>query len=444
MPPHLDDLLPALRALAPEEGRPLAGESVLVALSGGVDSVALLDLLLRLELRCEAFHLDHQLRPESPDEAAFCAALCAERGIPLHLRRAPITEIAAARGIGIEAAGREERYRIAEELRRARDLDRIATAHQLDDHVETLVMWLFRGCGLDGMRGINPRQGRLLRPLRSFRRARIEAYARWRELSWREDASNRDPRFLRNRVRHELLPRVEEIFGPAAPERLAAFARRATADAGLLEGLATDLAADLALPEGGFDRELYRRLDPRLQRALMRRFLADRARSGGSQRYGEQDWERLAGFAAEAASGRRSPLPGGGWLHIGNDRFEFVFESTPAGRPGLLAESLPPSEAVLTFSGQEAYFDADRLRLPLRLRSLQPGDRMQLAGRSGRKRLVDLLREDGVPSWRRGAALVVEDAETIIWAVGHAVDADRRPTGHTQRVLRLQVVSRPG
>jgi tRNA(Ile)-lysidine synthetase-like protein len=186
-------------------------------------------------------------------------------------------------------------------------------------------------------------------------------------------------------------------------------------------------------------------MEPRLARLCLRQICSQRPALGlQSQRLCASDWQRLAQFAAEAGSGRSMPIPGGGWLRVGRRELEIEWESPPPQNPRLELASLPAPQAVLNLGERTAYFDADLLRFPLRLRALQPGDRMRPALAGTRRRLVDILREGGVPSWRRAGSLVLEDADRILWAVGHVVDPTSSPTGRTERVLRATIAARPG
>jgi len=218
-----------------KQGTIRAGDRLAVAVSGGADSVALLWLLL--ELRAElgivlsVAHVNHKLRGEESDEdERLVAKLAGQHGLELHICAAPVdgshnSEI----GSGVEAAGRELRYGFFRQLAREGRVTKIATAHTLDDQAETVLLRIFRGTGIRGLSGIHPRivfeeQGRafgeLVRPLLGFRRAALQEFLRERGQSWREDSSNRDIAFLRNRVRHRLLPIIGEEFGEAAIEHM--------------------------------------------------------------------------------------------------------------------------------------------------------------------------------------------------------------------------------
>ncbi len=218
-----------------------AGDRVAAAVSGGADSVALLCLLL--ELRAElgivlsVAHVNHKLRGEESDgDERFVTELARQYELELHTRDAPVD---GRRGSSVEAAARELRYGFFRELEREGRVAKIATAHTLNDQAETVLLRIFRGTGIRGLSGIHPRIvlqdqgdafGEVVRPLLGFRRARLQKFLRERGQSWREDSSNRDVAFLRNRVRHRLLPIIAEEFGEAAIEHLSELAEVARAE----------------------------------------------------------------------------------------------------------------------------------------------------------------------------------------------------------------------
>jgi len=230
---------------------------VAAAVSGGADSVALLCLLL--ELRAElgivlsVAHVNHKLRGEESDEdERFVSKLAREHGLELYVREAPIDD--AGRSSGIEAVARELRYDFFRELTLEGRVAKIATAHTLDDQAETVLLRIFRGTGIRGLSSIHPRivfeeQGRefgeVLRPLLGFRCAELQEFLRERGQSWREDSSNRDIAFLRNRVRHRLLPIIGEEFGEAVIEHMGELAEIARAEEEHWECAHPELAAQL-------------------------------------------------------------------------------------------------------------------------------------------------------------------------------------------------------
>jgi tRNA(Ile)-lysidine synthase len=212
-----------------------------LAVSGGADSMALLHGAARLAQteapgwHLRVAHLDHGLRPDSADDASFVTDAAAALRLPCEVRRTDVAALARAEGRSLEDAGREARYRFLEEVAPAGAL--IATAHTADDAAETVLLNLLRGSGLAGVRGIPERRGRIVRPLIGERRAALRALLDARGIAYRDDPSNADPAYLRNRVRSELLPLLEQLR-PGAVERIGRFARLAGDDDALLDELA--------------------------------------------------------------------------------------------------------------------------------------------------------------------------------------------------------------
>jgi len=264
-----------------------AGDRVAVAVSGGADSVALLCLLL--ELRAElgivlsVAHVNHKLRGgESDEDERFVAKLARVHGLDFHVREA---RVGGRDSSGIEAAARELRYGFFRQLARDGRVSKIATAHTLDDQAETVLLRIFRGTGIRGLAGIHRRivfeeQGRVLgevvRPLLGFRRARLLEFLRERGQSWRDDSSNRDIAFLRNRVRHRLLPIIGEEFGEAAIEHMGELAEIARAEEEHWERMHPEVTAPLpSAAKAAVDpAALAARLKPRPVKAKSR---ADKA-----------------------------------------------------------------------------------------------------------------------------------------------------------------------
>jgi tRNA(Ile)-lysidine synthase len=399
-----------------------------------------------LNLRLLAAHADHGLREDSAEDLEFCRSMCSRLDVPFAETR---LELGAMGTGGLEAEARRGRYRFLDALRHEHGLDVVATGHHQDDHVETLLLWLFRGSGLRGLRGIAARTSGRLRPLHAFSRAQLRQYAEAEGLAWREDPSNEQPVYLRNRIRHELRPLLVELFGEAGPQRLGEFARRATEELDCLQSVAARLAAELTLESDArsatLEREAFAALPFGLRLHILRRLLEGIQPETVDQRWNETAFRRVLSFVEEGRPGRQMPLPGGGTLHL--SRHEWALEAPTSERQDqgftLFADSLPRTEGLVTLpEGECALFDADRVRFPLILRTVEPGDRIRRAGMAGHKRLAELLREQGVPRRRRSSALVVEDADEIIWAVGRARAAHVEPGESSRRILRLQVVER--
>ena len=283
---------------------------IVLAVSGGADSMAMLHGAAAavesgaVHWRLSVAHLDHCLRPDSADDASFVAAAAAALRLPIDVERTDVAALATAEGRSIEDAGREARYRFLEEV--APDESWIAIAHTADDAAETVLMNLLRGTGLAGVRGIPARRGRVVRPFIGERRATLRGLLDAGAIAYRDDPSNVDVAFLRNRVRAEVLPLLEAIR-PGAVERIGRFARLAADDDTLLDEMADAEAARRRLADGSIDWH-----DPPA-RALARRVL--RLAIGGPA----PSAERLEALL-DAAEGKR----GGVQIELGAGRIASV------------------------------------------------------------------------------------------------------------------------
>jgi tRNA(Ile)-lysidine synthase len=283
-----------------------ADAALLIAVSGGPDSMALLHGAARLvetdarRWRLAVAHLDHALRPDSVADAELVRNASAALGLAVEVRRTDVAALARAEGRSLEEAGREARYRFLEDVAASDAL--IATAHTADDDAETVLLNLMRGSGLTGARGIPPRRGRIVRPLLGARRDVLRALLDAGGIAYRSDPSNADPAFLRNRVRSELLPLLDALR-PGAVEGLARFSRLAADDDELLDAIAAAELTRRRSPDGSIDWR-----DPpvaALGRRVLRLAIGDPAPSA----------ERIEAVLAAAAGER-----GGVTLELGGGR----------------------------------------------------------------------------------------------------------------------------
>ncbi|HET9417340.1 MAG TPA: tRNA lysidine(34) synthetase TilS [Candidatus Limnocylindria bacterium] len=311
--------------------------NLLLAVSGGADSMAMLHGAAQLleadatRWRLSVAHLDHGLRPDSADDAAFVAEAAAALRLPVTVRRTDVAALARDEGRSIEDAGREARYRFLAEL--SRDGALVMTAHTLDDLAETVLLNLLRGSGLAGVTGIPARRGNVARPLLAERRETLRTLLDEAGLAYRDDPSNEDPGFLRNRVRGELLPLLESLR-LGAVERIGRFASLAAEEDALLDAIAGAELARRTQPDGEIDwRDPPA---PALGRRVLRLAVGDPAPSA----------ERLEALL-EAAIGER----GGVTIELGGGRAASVLHrrirlgssgSTP--RPNGRGRSWPDRE----------------------------------------------------------------------------------------------------
>jgi tRNA(Ile)-lysidine synthase len=432
----------AVRRTVLREGMIKPGERVLVACSGGADSVALLDVLLGLrdELGFEVAvaHFNHGLRKRAGADASFVRKLAERLGVKFDQGKGDVGAYARRRGLNQEEAGRTLRYAFLRRAARRAGATKIATGHTLDDQAETVLLRLFRGTGRRGLGGIDPvSKDGVIRPLLEVRRADVEAHLGRKKIPFRTDESNRDTRFLRNRVRSELIPWLERRFEPRVVSMLGRLADILRREEGLLETALARKMARLVLREGAaarLDAVRLARLPAGSARRAVRAFLE--ALRGSLRRITFEDVEKIRTLKP----GRSAPLPGGptvtregGWIFRSDGR-----PARPAARPfsrrwdGWNELFIP--ETGVRFIGRflsgsktkrpdfddsrRSLLAADRLEFPLVVRSRREGDRYRPLGAPGRKKLKEIFRAKGVsPAERDRRAVFLSDGE-IVWVEG--------------------------
>lgn len=439
------------------------GDRVVVACSGGLDSVSLLHLvrfrLADLELHVEAAHFDHAMRPDSEEDARWVAELAEGWDVPLSRARAP------SRPSG-EGEARRLRYAFLDQVRRSRGARWVLTAHHADDQIETILLRIVRGTGIGGLRGIPAtRSPGILRPLLSFSRIELERYAATERLDWREDPSNRsrDPR--RNRLRMDLLPALEKVH-PGARGAILRLGRNAAVTREALERLLDPVVDEVVAGRSDagvdVDRQAFLARSPAVRRVLARRL----AREAGG-RLDEAGTEAAAEFMTSGPSGARLTLTGGLVLARDFERLRFAppgASTDEAGGPEEDALAIPSAgkgsgevriggrrvrvwwgpaadevdrgsgeaEAEPLLDEWTEVFDPERLRFPLTVRGWRPGDRTRTRG--GGRKLKKLFGELRVPRGERWRLPLLVDADgDVVWipglhrAPGRGIDGGPEP-----------------
>jgi tRNA(Ile)-lysidine synthase len=397
-----------------ESGLIAAGQPVLVLLSGGGDSVCLLDMAHRIGAQAAALHVNYGLRPTADGDEEFCRRLCERLGVPLTVEHVTLP------GTGnLQEEAREARYALAE----AATTGDYATAHTASDQAETVVYRLAVSPGSRALRGMDSRRGRLVRPLLEVTRDEVRAYLRARYLQWREDPSNADARFARARVRHEVMPALQHLSSKAEVT-IAETARQVREEAEVLEIAAADalewLGGGPAVPLS----EL-RQLPAALRRLVLRR-LAEAA-AGEPRPLSRREAEEAT---ALDGNGTKTLDLGGGMRAVaeyGTLRFSRAEEAAP--RPEPVELPVPGRARFGTWEVEAAAGQAGEVSVAapavgerLVVRAWREGDRMRPVGAGGSKTLQDLFTDRKVPRALRDRLPVVESGGEIVWVAGVALD----------------------
>lgn len=446
------------------------GDRVLVAVSGGADSLALLHMLAvartALEIEVVAVHVHHGMRGAAADaDLAFLQELCSNLRVELAVSHARVPELAAERRISVEEAGRAARYELFAQIAVRRSCNKIATAHHADDQAETVLLSLIRGGGPDGLAGIperrrigTPASPEMVRPLLHRTRAELEAYCREHDLEPRHDSTNDDPCYRRNRIRAEVLPLLAEME-PRVRQHLLRVSALAAEDRDALDELARELLARASRVDENGNRSLL--LQPLLEapRALRRRASKLFVRSVLGY-VAEAPIEAVLGLV-ERGEGPAVCLPGVQVrIRAYSDRLVAERFSAPTEtlsdvipfdggrgaripwRPGSRLRSkiqAPPADPRT--SPEEAFLDVAALRPPLLLRTPQRGDRFQPLGAPGTRLVSDLLRDRRIPREARAHAVVVADSEGIVWVEGGGIAERARLRAESRECLYLEILT---
>ncbi len=439
-----------------------AGMRVLAAVSGGADSVYLLQVLRRYQeevpFELMAVHVEHGLRGrESLDDAAFVRKLCEREGVPCRVVSAQVRERAEREKLSLEEAGREERYRIFREILKEWDGQRIAVAHNRNDQAETVLWNLARGSGLKGLGGIRPVQGRIIRPLLFTGREEIEKALHTLGIPWRTDRTNFEEDYTRNRIRNSLLPGMEAGVNRQSIRHIAEAGMRLQKVQEYVSRQ-TDEAAGLCLDGDCIRLEPFLREDPLIRQELLRRMLEN----CGGLRDVKAVHIRMLEELSEMDCGKQISLPGGLSALREADCIRFVKENTrrageekrtavPLPVPGKICFGTLTVTAELTenspqlqrqLSREKKYtkwLSYDTITNSLQVRTRKAGDYLVVTACGGTKKLKDYLIDRKIPQRERDELPLLADGSHILWVVGDRISEAAKVTPETRQVVKIQV-----
>lgn len=436
------------------------GDTVLIGLSGGPDSVCLTHLLYqnqdKLGIKLHLAHLNHQLRPEANREEDWVRKLAASLGLPLTVKKVKVKELAASRKMSLEEAARQARYEFFDRLAAKIQADKIALAHTADDQAETVLLWLIRGAGSGGLRGIPWQRGKIIRPLLGTNKSEILADLKKHKLSYCQDQSNLKLDFTRNKIRQQLLPYLAKL-NPRIKENLWRTAEILAEEDLLLEELTGQ--AKLRI---GRNLAKLTALSPALQRRILRQSIG---RKKGDlkdisfghvekirQMLGRPNWQLdLPGLTALSQGSRldfaRGRRPGGSKTFSGSKK------TWPLNVPGqirlprsgdritarLVRSAQIPWKKLRQLAPKTVYLalhdKTDLKNLAVRFR--RPGDRFFPLGSPGRRKLQDFLVDRGIPRHQRDTLPLLLIGPKIAWVIGREIGQEFRVGPQTKLALKL-------
>ncbi len=461
------------------------GERIVIGVSGGPDSMALLQILFMLsdEYRLEliAAHINHGLRgADSDEEENFVGLFSKSLGIAFESKLLDIRTLSRECGKSLEEIGRDERYKFLSLVAQKYGAKKIALGHHLHDHVETILMNVMRGCGIEGLRGILAvRDGSIIRPLIPCTRAEILSFLDARGLPFRTDSSNFDNVYLRNKIRNRLIPILKVQYNPNIETSIARLSEIAGQEDAYLQeavGLALSrLDSDVQGREITFKIADFLQFHEAIQRRVIKTLLERLAPPGKA--IGYPHIKSVLELIRHASPSGTLNLPGSIEIRreyealslIGNrgvtgdgkrrsvseklcraeeHTFGFSYDVTIPGRIGIdeigaivaldFVEEIPfrmhrqPPTVI--------YMDYDKLSLPLRIRNRRPGDRIQPLGMEGSKKIKSYLIDKKIPRYRRMQIPMLVDSESVLWIIGSGMSERIKVTDQTLRVVKAEIV----
>jgi tRNA(Ile)-lysidine synthase len=455
------------------------GDAVLIGVSGGPDSVALVHILLEFapaySLRIALGHLNHCLRQnESDRDEAFVAALAKRLKLPLHVTRENVRRYQKQRHLSLEEAAREVRYRFYHAMAARYGYDKIALGHHSDDNAELILMCLLRGSGPAGLSGTPPvRDDKIVRPMINLRRAQIMDYIAAKKLDFIEDSSNLDSQYLRNKIRHRLIPQLKAEYNPQLIVSLNRLAAIMGPEQQMIENFIQPIFENTTIFEKqgslGLGIAVLNQHPLAVQRRLIRRAIL--RVKGNLRRIAWVHIEAVLKLAQKGCQANMLDLPDGIRICRRDEMLLVSQEAPGSGRrvQAAFASAMPAYEYRLAAPGviriKEAavqicfsevpndpvfdrcqpgqrivFFDMDRIRFPLVIRNFCPGDRFSPLGMGGSQKLKKFFIDHKIARTERNRCPIVLSRNKIIWVAGYRLDNSVKITPHTRRVLRAEVL----
>ncbi len=441
---------------------------ILLAVSGGPDSLAMLDLFFSLqdefEIEIAAAHLDHMFRKESKSEADFVESFTQSRGIRLFRKQVNLPEIIKENNFSAEAAARRIRFDFFKEIVADNNFDLLALAHHRDDQAETVLLNLFRGSGLQGLSGIQAEAEvkgiKVIHPMLNFSKKEILKYCTENNLKPRFDSSNQKNIYSRNIIRNKIFPVVERKINSQAREVIARSSSLLAAENKFLEKLASreyqKVLKDKSEKKIVIDFDKFKKIDQVLQRRIYRQ-IYNSLNDNLDDLYLDHIFEiekliknKKTGRGVDISSGLRVEISYSNLLFLKKDKIAAGFINKIRVQPGkeinidenrmVKAELVDIKNFSFSDNQNQAAFDYHKLNLPLFIRNRKKGDNLIPLGMSGHKKVKDILIDEKVPKYKREQLLLTVDAEdNIIWLAPYKMSDEYKITKETDKVLILKL-----
>ena len=438
------------------------GDTIVVGVSGGADSVCLFYVLkeycLKKRAELQVVHVNHGIREDAAHDADYVRKLCEEAGVAFHLYKRNIPVLAASWGIGSEEAGRRVRYEAFEEIRSAYgEKGKIAVAHNRNDQAETTLFHLLRGSGLTGLSGILPVRDKIIRPLLCVERIEIEAFLTENKINWCIDFTNGENTYTRNKLRNVVFPYVEKEVCAQSVEHIANAAEEIAQVRGYLEEMAAKAEEQVLIKETDGVRirvDEFKGLHPVIQKQLLLRVfscLVPSRKDFGSVHI----YDLLALFDKD--SGKQLNLPykltairefdhvSIGKIHV-DKRQKLAFPVTVPGKikvePGKYMEFTIFSADKLEWIEQKTYtkwFDYDKIINCLMVRNRETGDYLTINAKGARKTIKEYFIEEKIPRTQRDKMILLADGPHILWVAGMRISEAYKVTERTKTVLQVTI-----
>lgn len=443
------------------------GDKVVIGVSGGPDSMALLYLLLDIKedilFDIYVAHVNHGIRGKAADkDEEFVKSICEELNLPFYNKKVDMNKYAKEHNMTAEEAGRELRYGFFREVLQKHGEGKIAVAHNKNDQGETLIMRFMRGTGIDGLRGIPYKRGDIIRPLLDISREEIEIYVEENNIETRLDKTNLEPIYNRNKIRLELIPYIEENFNPNIIDTLARFSRLVSIDIDFLKGITEEIYEKIVKERGKdsiiLDRKdlnlLHRSMKQRIIRAVLEEI------QGSLQGFTEEHINNILKLALESETGKTINL-----IHniVAKTSYEnliiekkktlevkdYVYKLNINGT--IYIEELDIYLKTKVFTKEKCkidfknrfkkYFDYDMISECLYVRNRRNGDRFNPLGMRGTKKLKDFFIDEKIPKEERDKVPLIVDGEDIVWILGYRISNKYKITEKTKKVIMIEKIN---